>query len=82
MELEPRVTALEKDMAVVKSEQVNLRSNCATKEDLLNTKLELIEEMHKVHAHIETSIWRMFGFNVGMNTLVVTAVYFMISSAH
>lgn len=82
MELEPRVTALEKDMAVVKSEQANLRSNCATKGDLLAAKLELTEHIYKVGSRIETSTWRMLGFNIGLNTLVVTAVYFMINASH
>jgi hypothetical protein len=75
MELEPRVTALEKDMAVVKSEQVNLRSNCATKEDLLGAKLELKQEIH-------TSTWRIIGFNIGFNTLTVTAAYFITNAVH
>ncbi len=75
MDLEPRVTVLEKDMALVKAEQAHLRSQCATKEDLLNAKLELKQDIH-------SSTWRIIGFNVGFNSLIVSAFYFMAGSAH
>jgi hypothetical protein len=75
MDLEPRVTALEKDMVGVKAEQAHFRLHCATKEDLLSAKLELKEDIH-------TSTWRIIGFNIGFSTLTVSAVYFIANAAH
>ncbi len=82
MEIEPRVMALERDLALVKAEQIHIRSACASKEDLFNVKLELKADIHQVHSALHTATWRIIGFNVGFSTLIVSAVYFMVSATH
>ena len=86
MELEPRVAALETDVVALKSE---VHTNLATREDLLNVKMELRGDAANVrldvsnlrtelHQTIYALTWRLFGFTL----VAMSGVYFIARNVH
>lgn len=65
--IEERLGALERDMAIIKS-------NYATKEDLHRMKSDLLHEMN-------AQTWRFITFMTGVAALLVSATYFIATHA-
>lgn len=79
--IDERLGALERDVAVIKS-------NYATKEDLHVTKEDLRSEIHGVEKillsmqrDMNIQTWRLVGLLFGFNTLLVGVIYFVESHA-
>jgi hypothetical protein len=65
--VEQRLAALERDVAVI-------RSNYVTKEDLYSQNAKLIEETYRA---INSQTWRLVSFVCGFGTALVTATFFI-----
>ncbi len=72
--MEARITALEKDMAIIKTDVAIIRSNYATKSDLINEIGGLRSELHK---ELSAQTWRLVTFVCGFGATLVAAVYFI-----
>lgn len=81
MELEPRVVALETDVAALKSEihtnlatrEDVLKVNMALKEDVASVRLDLCGMRTEMHKAINALTWRMFGFAM----VTLSGVYYI-----
>lgn len=77
--IEERLGALERDVAVIKS-------NYVTKEDLRATKEELLNEIHgmlkillSMQRDLNSQTGRLVGLVFGFNTLLIGGIYFIAS---
>jgi hypothetical protein len=71
MDVETRISTLERDVSSMKADLAVIRSNYATKEDLQSVRIELQKT-------INVLTWKMYGFG----SLLVAAVYFVARNVH